>query len=48
MMNKDYLSRSVILKILGLLAFAIGLNWLLQRYELLIAILVGLIHLLGP
>lgn len=47
-MNKDYLSRSVILKILGLLAFAIGLNWLLQRYELLIAILVGLIHLLGP
>ncbi|MDW7656178.1 MAG: AI-2E family transporter [Bacillota bacterium] len=48
MMNKDYLNRSVILKILGILAFAIGLNWLLQRYELLIGIVVGLFRLLGP
>jgi predicted PurR-regulated permease PerM len=47
-MNKDYLNRSVILKVLGLLAFAIGLNWLLQRYELLVGIMVGLMHLLSP
>ena len=47
-MNKDYLNRSVIFKILGLLAFAIGLYWLLQRYELLLGLLIGLMHLLAP
>lgn len=47
-MNKDFLTRSVFLKILGLLAFAVGLNWLLQHYELLANLLTGLMHLLSP
>ena len=47
-MNKDFLTRSIILKILGLLAFAVGLNWLLQHYELLASLLTGLMGLLSP
>lgn len=47
-MNKDFLTRSVFLKILGLLAFAVGLNWLLQHYELLASLLAGLMGLLSP
>ena len=47
-MNKDFLNRSVILKILGLLAFAIGLHWLLQRYDLFAGFLTGVMHLLAP
>lgn len=47
-MNNNYLSRSVILKILGLLTFAIGLDWLLQRYEVIPAFLIGLLSLLAP
>lgn len=47
-MNKDSFNRSVILKILGVLAFAIGLHWLLQRYELLSAFFIGFLSLLAP
>ncbi|MHB1484185.1 MAG: AI-2E family transporter [Saccharofermentanales bacterium] len=47
-MNNNYLNRSVILKILGLLTFAIGLDWLLQRYEVIPAFLIGLLSLLAP
>jgi len=47
-MNKNYLNRSVILKILGLLTFAIGLEWLLQRYEIIPSFLIGLLSLLAP
>ena len=47
-MNKDFLTRSIFLKILGLLAFAVGLNWLLQHYELLASLMVGLMRLLSP
>lgn len=48
MMSKDFLTRSIFLKIIGLLAFAVGLNWLLQHYELLASLLAGLMSLLSP